>query len=288
MNIVTISKTNKNYPQRLANLHQPPKKIYQKGADIAELLKRPGVGIVGSRKVSGYGRMATKNLASSLARKHIVIISGLALGVDSIGHQSAVEAGGKTVAVLPSGIEKIYPASHFQLADKIVQTGGALLSEYTGKEPPMRHNFIERNRLIAALADVLLITEAAERSGSLHTAKFALELGKTVAAVPGDIYRPTSVGCNNLIKMGAQPVTSEQDIIELLGLSGEQLSLTESYYPENKAEKAVIDLMGKGISDGFELAAKSGLDTGQFQQTLTMLEIKDVIAAAGNNRWRMK
>lgn len=288
MNIITISRTDNRYSDRLAKLYDPPEQIYVKGGDLTEAIRRPTVGIVGSRKVSGYGRITTKNLASALARKGIVIVSGLALGVDSIGHKAAIDIGGKTIAVLPGGIDKVYPASHHQLADEIIRSGGTLVSEYEGKTAPMRHSFIARNRIIAALSDVLLITEAGEQSGSLHTAKFALELGKTVAAVPGDIYSPTSAGCNNLIKAGSQPVTGEQDIIEALGLSGRQLSLTDSYYPEDKSEKAIIDLLSDGITDGFELAEQSGLDTDKFQQTLSILEIKDVIAAAGNNRWHLK
>ncbi len=288
MNVINISNKDKDYPLRLTQLHDKPRQIYQRGADIKKLLEAPTVGIVGSRKVSGYGRNVTQNLASALARKNIVIVSGLALGVDSIAHQAAINSSGKTIAVLPCGIETIYPASHFQLADKIIKTGGALVSEYAGKEMPMRHSFIERNRIIAALCDVLLITEAAEKSGSLHTARFALELGKTVAAVPGDIYSPTSAGCNNLIKAGAQPVTSEQDVIDCLGLDAKQLSLTEEYYPENTAEEAILSLMKEGLSDGTELVGRSGLDTSEFQKTLTMLEIKDIIAPLGNNHWRVK
>lgn len=284
----TISKTDKDFPDKLKHLHKVPDKLYLKGADISKLTAAPSVGIVGSRKISPYGRSVTHNYASYLAAKGIVIVSGLAYGVDSLAHESAVAAGGKAIAVLPAHVEEIYPRNHFRLAEKIVAGGGILISEYPKGAETFRGNFIERNRIIAALSDVLLITEAAEKSGSLHTARFALELGKTVLAVPGNIYSPTSVGCNNLIKMGATPAVSEEDVLDALGFSRRQLDINDIYYPENNCEKSIIDLLKEGVSDGSQLLAQAKIEASQFQQTITMLEIKGIISALGNNHWRLR
>lgn len=288
MNIVSITKNGPDYPDRLRQLYNQPERLFSCGASLNALLDLPSIGIVGSRKVTSYGRTVTEEITSYLARRGILIISGLAYGVDSLAHQAAVSANGKTIAVLPGGIGKIYPAAHHNLATKIIHTGGSLISEYPAKNLPMKHHFIERNRIIAALSDALLITEAAEKSGSLHTARFALELGKPVLAVPGDIYRPTSKGCNNLIKMGATPISSPEEALEALGLSEDKRSEENAYYPSDKFEQAILELMKNGETDGSLLLKASALDTSDFQQTLTMLEIKGVIGPSGNNRWHLR
>lgn len=162
------------------------------GNDINELLKRPCVTIVGSRKISAYGKTVTSRLAGELASAGIVIISGLALGVDSLAHLAALEAGGLTIAVLPTGLDAVDKTSRRGLAERILQQGGALVSEYAEGSPVHLGNFVARNRLVAGFGDAVLITEAAERSGTLHTANFALEQGKPVLAVPGNITSPTA------------------------------------------------------------------------------------------------
>lgn len=285
MQILRTSAKSKNYPEKLSSLSSPPEKLNIAG-DLEKLLEMPTIGIVGSRKVSSYGRGVTENLAGTLARAGIGIISGLALGVDSIAHISALNSGGKTIAVLPSGIKNIYPSSHRELAKKIIKTGGALVSEYEDSFRPRRESFIQRNRIIAGLADVLLVTEAAEKSGSLYTANFALEMGKTVFAVPGNINSPTSRGTNNLIKTGAIMVTDEQDIFAAMNIS-QKYTQTE-IYGDNEYESAVLKLIKNGTTSGDELYELSNLDVQIFQQTLTMLEIKGSISPLGNNHWRLK
>jgi DNA processing protein len=161
---------------------------------------------------------------------------------------------------------------------------GSVVSEYSGQQQPMRHNFIERNRIIAALSDILLVTEAAQNSGSLHTAQFALELGRTVYAVPGPIDSPTSQGTNNLIKSGATPATSPDDILEELGLANQ----TVEYLPEDEEESKILKLIKEGCLEGGMLLALSELKPEIFQQKLTILEIKGVIASVGNNNWSLK
>lgn len=271
---------------RLNGLPQPIEKLHCMGDSLVEQLQNPTVAIVGSRKVSPYGRSVTHDFARFLAQQGIVIVSGLALGVDSIAHKGCIEGTGKTIAVLPSSLESIYPASHRGLASQIVKTGGTLVTEYSGQGMPMKHYFIARNRIIAALADIILVTEAAERSGSLYTAEFGLELGKTVYAVPGPIDSPTSKGTNILIKMGATPALRPEDILDEFGISTTNPGADQGYIPENEAEKTLLDLMRSGITDGHEILDKSDLTAVIFQQQMTLLEIKGVIAPGGNNTWR--
>ncbi len=202
----------------LSQLAQPVRELFYTG-NLLELLERPCVAIVGSRKVTDYGIAVTTQLAKELTQAGVVIISGLALGVDSIAHQAALDAGGKTIAILPAGLDQIYPSRHQRLAEDIVRQGGALASEFpTGQGRPQKYQFIARNRIIAALSQGLLITEAARKSGSLHTANFALEQGIEVFAVPGSILNQTSDGTNELIKNGAAPVTNVRDILEVLNM----------------------------------------------------------------------
>jgi DNA processing protein len=279
-----LTLTNSQLPSRLTAIASPPKVLYVEG-DLQGILQSPSLAIVGSRKVSTYGREVTKRLATELARQGITIISGLAFGVDSIAHQAALEAGGRTIAVLPSPLESIYPASHRQLARHIVEQGGALVSEYPAGTESFKGNFVARNRIIAGLADATLVTEAALKSGSLHTARFALNAGRDVLAVPGNITSPTSEGTNNLIKRGATPVTSTSDVLFTLGIdhSASKTAPTGS----NEAEQAIIDLLAQGVSEGAVLQIKSSLTIEQFNQHLTMLEITGKIRSTGANHWTL-
>lgn len=283
INKLTLS----SLPERLQQIASPPKQLYWAGVNVNDLLNYKCVAIVGSRKVTTYGRQVTTQLASQLAEQGVIIISGLALGVDAIAHQAALDAGGKTIAVLPGPLELIYPRSHQRLADQIVEQGGALMSEYPEGTEPFRSNFIARNRLVSGLCDALLITEAAEKSGSLHTARFALEQGKDVLAVPGNITSKTSAGTNNLLKAGAVPVTSSEDILNVLGLrqhSGDWQAASG----RDPEEQTILSLLLQGISDGEALQHTSQLDIATFNQTLTMLEISGKIRALGANQWALR
>ena len=273
-------------PIKLRNIPTPPKQLFVMGKDVNELLRRPCVTIVGSRKVSAYGRAVTLGLAGELARSGVVIISGLALGVDSLAHKAALDAGGLTMAVLPTGLDKIYPAQHRELAMQILQQGGALISEYPASSEVYKINFVARNRIAAGLGDALLVTEAAERSGTLHTANFALEQGKPVLAVPGNITSPTSVGTNNLIKIGATPVTRAADVFHVLGLEP-KTKKREAPHSSNPNEQILLDLIFAGVSDGAELLQRSKLKVSVYNQTLTLLEIRGQIRPLGNNHWTL-
>jgi DNA processing protein len=274
----------RDLPTRIQHIAQPPSQLYVEG-DLLSLLERPCVGIVGSRKLTNYGRQVTERLARELALQGVIVISGLALGVDSIAHQAALDGGGATIAVLPGSVEEVYPSSHRQLALDILAKGGAVVSEYPKGTATLRHNFIARNQIIAGLSDVLLVTEAALKSGSLHTARFALEQGKEVLAVPGNITSMTSEGTNNLIKAGAVPVTSVDDVLRALKLN--PAAAKQTVKGETEAEQLLIDLIRRGVSDGHELQLQSRLDIVLYNQSLTMLEIQGKIHPTGANHWSL-
>lgn len=272
-------------PEFVREMPGAPKQLFCEGADLLEILKLPRVAIVGSRKPTTYGRQITEQLASKLAEQGVVIISGLAYGIDAIAHQAALEVGGAAIAVLPSPLDNIIPTAHLDLAEEITSKGGVLLSEYPSGVIPFKQNFIARNRLMSGLADVVIVTEAAEKSGALHTANFALEQGRDVMAVPGNIYSPMSRGCNNLIKSGqAQLVTSYQDVLDVLGLN-DHVTPARQVRGRNQNEQAILDLMLQGISEGDQLLSASGIDTSKFNQSLTMLEISGKIRPLGGNHW---
>lgn len=282
MNMQKITPKEDTFPQKLLPIPDPPKELYVLG-DLSSLLKNPCLAVVGSRKVTPYGRGVTENLVSAVAARGVTIISGLALGVDSVAHKAALDAGGKTIAVLPCGLDKPYPATHRQLARRILEQGGALVSEYPVDTPPLQHHFIARNRIVSALGDAVLITEAAAKSGTMHTVGFALDQGKAVLAVPGNITSTLSEGTNNLIKTGATPVTTPQDILNALGLD-QQLQM-EEVLAANEQEAAILDLLKAGITDGNDLQTKSNLKAADFNQTLTMLEITGKIRSTGAGHW---
>lgn len=271
---------------RLSLLHDHPTELYYRGLDPSLLLTAPSVAIVGSRKMSAYGRAVTEKLALELANAGVVIVSGLALGVDSAAHRMAVQAGTPTIAVLAGGLENIHPTTHLDLARSILEGGGALISEYPEGTVPLPRNFVARNRIIAALADCVIITEAALGSGSLHTAAFALDLGKPVLAVPGPINSSLSAGTNQLIKTGAAMVTSIDDVLDALHLTKKDKQ--QNLFGKNKAETAVLTALSQGNSDGSALQTASELDSTIFAQTLTMLEINGKIRALGGNMWALK
>lgn len=278
----------KHYPPQLSNIAQPPKELFILSENWADIMGKPLLAVVGSRKVSTYGRAVTEQFASSAAARGIVIVSGLALGIDAIAHQAALNAGGITIAVLPSGLTNIYPSSHTQLANKILQSGGALVSEYPPHEKvAYKGSFIARNRIIAGLAQAVLIPEAADKSGSLHTANFALEQGKEVLAVPGPINSPLSVGCNNLIKAGATPITEIDDILHIYKLTGSAVA-NHTFAANNKEELTILTLISDGEQDITTLQQQSGMNVQQFQQTISMLEIQGKITAAGGGRFILR
>jgi DNA processing protein len=272
------------FPESLRAISQPPKQLYVVCANWENILSRPKVAIVGSRKVTPYGTTVTKQVATELALAGVVVISGLAYGVDAIAHQATLEAGGVTVAILPTSLDAIYPVRHTQLAHTIVEQGGALITEYEAGATPFKWNFVERNRIVSGFADALVVTEAAAKSGTLHTADFALDQGREVFAVPGNITSPASEGTNSLIKAGAQPLTSAQDILTYLGITGRKRAIPTSSDP---VEQAILNGLLDGITDASALQTCSDTSIQHFNQALTMLEIKGIIENTGNNQWNL-
>lgn len=284
MEVNTLTLNSPGFPPVLATIPSPPQQLYWLGQAPETWLAKPRVAIVGSRKLTGYGQAVTQKLATELARAGVVIISGLAYGIDITAHQAALAAGGVTVAVLPSSLDYIYPAAHANIARHITEQG-SLVSEYPkGSNIAFKSNFIARNRLVSGLADVLLITEAAVNSGSLHTARFALEQGKTVMAVPGNITSSGSEGCNNLIKSGALPVTDASDIFFALKLTPAKLAKNQLFKGE-PTEEVVYELIKQGVADQEQLAAATQMAGAELASTLTMLEIRGHIRPAGGGNW---
>lgn len=272
-------------PPLLAQLPDAPSSLFAIGEGLEELLAKPRVAIVGSRKMSPYGRAVTQQLASELAGKGIVIVSGLAYGVDACGHRAALESGGRCLAVLACGLDHIYPSAHTRLGEHLIRQGGVILSEYPTGTTPHKHHFLERNRLISGLSDAVIITEAAERSGTLNTAAHALNQGKPVLAVPGNITSNLSAGTNNLLKSGASPMTSVDDVLSILGISDSPQTVMP--LAANEQELVLLSLIKDGVTDGNELLRQSEFSVAAFNQTLTMLEITTKIKPLGSNQWKL-
>lgn len=284
MNINKLTLRSRDYPEPLRHLAGKPKQLYHAGAPLTQLLERPRVTIVGTRRISTYGERVTRQLAEQLAEQGVVIISGLAFGVDAIAHEAALRVGGLCIAVLPSSLDNIVPVSNARLAGAILDSGGALISEYAPGEIPQKQNFIARNRIMSGLGQAVLVTEGRQKSGTSHTSKFALEQGIDLLAVPGNIYDPGSYVTNNLIKSGAGIVTSVDDVLHAIGLAPHETPI-RNVKGSNQNEQTILDLMLGGLSDGDDLLDKSGLEVPKFNQSLTMLEISGKIRPVGANNW---
>jgi DNA processing protein len=270
------------YLQMTRGIAKLPKSLYLIGKLPPEA--RPSVAIIGTRKPSVYGQEVAYKLAYDLAKRGMVVVSGLALGIDAIAHRGALDAGGVTIAVMPGGLDEFYPHTNHKLAERIVASGGALVSEYPAGERPFKANFVARNRIVAAIADGVLVIEAATKSGTLHTAGFALDYGRPVMAVPGNITNPMSTGTNRLIATGARLITSAAEVLAEIGVTTEptQITLPLGDTPE---ETALIKLLARGVRDGEELQHLSGITPSAYSQAMTMLEIKGVVRPLGANQW---
>lgn len=274
-----------NYLEPLTNIAKIPKYIYFTGT-LPEN-RTTTVAIVGTRKPTMYGKEVANILSLGLAKRGVVIVSGLALGIDSIAHRAALEAGGTTVAVLANSVDKIYPRTNQDLADKIIASGGAILSEYEPPTDARDYQFLARNRIVSGLSDAVIVIEAAARSGTLATVTHALEQGKEVFVVPGNITSPLSAGCNNLLKQGARAVTCAEDILEVIApeLLEEQTILPLGSTP---LESTIITLIHSGVRDGDELQRQSLVQVGEFSQAMTMMEINGTIRGLGGNQWTLR
>lgn len=313
-----ISPLEADFTEVLKSIALKPKILYFYGKMPKNVVKngskeRPKtVAIVGSRHNTSYGEEVAYKLAYELGRKGVVVISGLAYGIDSIGHKGCLDAGGTTVAVLGTRIDDIYPKTHIPLAKEIVEKNGAIISEYpslNSEDAPLapvefidemtgrrridpKASFLYRNRLISGLADIVVVVEAAERSGTLNTAAHALSQGKTVFAVPGNITNVHSRGCNNLIKQGALPYTEPDDVLkelfpeEYTKKSRKSLKISQ-IKGDCLEETAILRAIAAGIKNGSEISEKMSLSPEVFNQTITMLEIKSKVRSLGANNWAL-
>ncbi|MBI5071705.1 DNA-protecting protein DprA [Candidatus Falkowbacteria bacterium] len=281
-NISVLVINDPKYPKLLKEIWNPPAILYVKG----ELPPDDGfnLAVVGTRKISTYGRQIASMLTAELVQNGFNIISGLALGVDALAHQTTVGLGGKTIAVLGSGIdsESVYPVQNKYLAGEIIKTGGAVISEYPLGAIAMPGNFPLRNRIVSGLSLGTLVIEAAEESGALITAQCALEQNREVFAVPGSIFNPTSAGPNKLIKMGAKAVTSVNDILETLNLvKAADFIQNKKILPASPEEEKILANLSAEPTHVDKLITASGLDTAKVGAILTLMEMKGMVKNLG-------
>lgn len=267
------------YPKRLKEIDQPPPVLYVRGA-----LKNEdswAVAVVGTRRISAYGRQVAEELATFLANNGVTVVSGLARGVDAIAHQSALKAGGRTIAVLGCGVDRIYPPEHKQLAEKII-ANGALLSDYAPGTPPDASNFPPRNRIISGLSMGTVVVEAGETSGALITAQFATDQGREVFAVPGNILAPQSKGTNRLISQGAHSLLSARDLLDILNLArvNEQREVRK-VLPGDEFEAKLLSVLTHEPLHMDDIRDKAGLPIERVSATLVMMELKGLVRQVG-------
>ena len=269
-------------PELLRQIHDPPPTLFLRGGADVEVLWRPAVAIVGARACSTYGAQVARMLGRELAASGLVVVSGLARGVDGEAHRGALDAGGVTVAVLGCGIDRDYPAAHTELARRICERG-LVVSEYEPGVEPAPWRFPARNRIIAGLTAATVIVEARERSGALITADFALEDGREVFAVPGEITSMLSTGTNRLLRQGATPLTSTEDVLELFGLSPAQGPQAPTL---SVAAAKVLERLAEGAVSADELARATELEPGPLAVGLAELELAGLVAEA-EGRYRV-
>jgi DNA processing protein len=268
------------YPQRLKEIEQPPPVLYVRGALLPE--DTWAVAIVGTRRVTPYGRQVTEQIASFLAANGVTVVSGLARGVDAIAHSAALKAGGRTLAVLGSGVDRIYPPENRALAEQIFELG-AVLSDYAPGTPPESSNFPPRNRIISGLSMAVVVIEAGETSGALITAEFAAEQGREIFAVPGNILAPQSKGTNKLIQQGALPLLSASDIMQALNLTRVgQHKAARKALPADEVEAKLLTAMGEEPLHVDEIRNQTGLPVEKVSATLVMMELKGMVRQVGN------
>lgn len=283
-----LSIANSAYVSVLKHITPSPSSLFFVGS-LPEK-RRISVAIVGSRRPSAYGQEVTQQLARDLARYGVVIVSGLALGVDAIAHTACIEVGGTTIAVMANGLHRVYPASHLGLARQIVAKDGAIVSEQPTGYEARKYDFLARNRIVSGLADAIIVTEATRKSGTLSTVAHALEQNKEVFAVPGPITSLLSVGPNLLLQQGAHVALSAEDILRVIApdlLDVKTTKQTRLVLGDTSAEARIISLIQEGTRSADELQQLLKIPSSEFLQTLTAMELKGTIRPLGGNRWTL-
>jgi len=274
-NIQAILHTHEKYPELLQQIFDPPPILYVRG-DVA-LLKSNSLGVVGTRHCTRYGREVARKFACEIAAKGVTIVSGLARGIDSESHIGALEAHGKTIAVLGCGVDIIYPPENMKLFYQIIEQG-AVISEYATGVQPVPGNFPARNRIISGLSRGILVVEADDKSGTMFTVNYATEQGRNVYCIPGNITSPTSRGTNRLIKEGCVMALSPEDILEDYGITYKKSEgQSELQTQLNLFEQQIVSALYEGELNGEELLEKTGMDPAQLNSILTLLELRGII-----------
>ncbi|MDP3953886.1 MAG: DNA-processing protein DprA [bacterium] len=275
----------KDYPQLLKQIHDPPKVLYVRGS--IEILNTPAFGVVGTRKISEYGKSATPHIVSDISASGFTIVSGMAHGVDTLAHKTALNVGGLTVAVLGTGVDdkSIYPADNLGLAHRIIESGGAIISEYEPGTEGKPFTFPQRNRIISGMSRGVLVIEADEKSGSLITAKCAIDQNRDVFAVPGSIFSRASKGTNSIIKKGAKLVSSAEDVLEEYGdIKLQTTNNKPQIRGANEIEEKILEILNtnSGPMNINDIIRSSGLDAQKITTQLVMMEITKKIKKVGD------
>lgn len=278
--VTALAQADPRYPSRLREIDDAPPVLYVKGvwADVDEW----SVAIVGTRRATAYGRMAAQEFARGLAANGITVVSGLARGVDTVSHRAALDAGGRTVAVLANGLDTVYPPENRRLAEEIAERG-AVMSDYPLGTKPRAEFFPRRNRILSGVSLGTLVVEGDHDSGAMITARFATEQNREVFAVPGSIFSAQSKGPFGLIKDGATPVANAEDILEALNLSvaGKQLDFGRAAPPESAEERALMAALGREPQHIDAVMRRSGLAAATVSGTLALLELKGLVRDVG-------
>jgi DNA processing protein len=277
--IQVLTWQDETYPARLKEIDQPPPVLYLRGEFLPDDVF--AVAIVGTRRVTSYGRQIAEQMAAFLAANGITVISGLARGVDAVAHQAALRTGGRTMAVLGSGVDRIYPPEHRGLAEQMMERG-AIISDYALGTPPDASNFPPRNRIISGLSLAVVVVEAGETSGALLTAEFAAEQGREVFAVPGSILAPQSKGTNKLIQRGALPLLNANDLMQALDLTriGEHKA-ARKILPADLTEARLLDLLGDEPLHVDEIRSQADLPIEKVSAALALMELKGLVRQVG-------
>jgi DNA processing protein len=268
-----LGRSEAGFPPLLRAIHDPPPGLFLRGGAGEELLARPAVAIVGARACSAYGRQVARRLAREAAAAGLVVVSGMARGIDAEAHRGALEAGGTTVAVLGCGVDRDYPAAHASLAREIVELG-LVVSEYGPGVEPAPWRFPARNRIIAGLCAATGVVEARERSGALITADFALEEGREVLAVPGEITSSLSAGSNALLRLGATPLTRPEDLLEAFGL----VAAAQAPPQLGPRLESLLERVRAAAAGADELARATGVPAGELAAAITELELAGLVS----------
>ncbi len=281
--ISVLTWEDKDYPDRLREIPQSPPVLYIRGEIMPE--DDWAVAIVGTRRITAYGRQVTEKIAVKMAQAGVTVVSGLARGVDGVAHKAILDAGGRTIAVLGCGLDQVYPPEHRKLAERIAQTG-ALISDYPPGTKPEASNFPPRNRIISGMSLATVIVEAGRRSGALITAGFAAEQGKDVFAVPGNVFSPQSQGTNKLIQDGARILINPQEILETLDLTRiNEQSEARTILPTNATEAKLFNILGHEPMHVDEIGNLTELSIEAVTSTLALMELKGMVRQVGGMRY---